>query len=237
MFSIGISNQVTWAPADVASQVVLAKSSVVTRMLLAFIDIDTVQPAVVFIAKFAFTKRLAVLHSACAMGSALYPVARTFTHKIDTLLVKGAVGVVQAVHLNASPVLVIWVTGVKGILRTSTLPLVVDNSTGSIGATRFFAWIDALGDSVLVAGCVQGTVNVPPGALSGVGAPREAVPNESLRAAAQEATHGVLADARRVARVVHALVDIFAAVVNVVEARLAGAVVERADLVHLAVAV
>lgn len=39
LFSIGISNQVTWAPADVASQVVLAKSSVVTRMLLAFIDI------------------------------------------------------------------------------------------------------------------------------------------------------------------------------------------------------
>lgn len=93
MFSIGISNQVTWAPADVASQVVLAKSSVVTRMLLAFIDIDTVQPAVVFIAKFAFTKCLAVLHSARAMGSALYPVARTFTHKIDTLLVERAVGI------------------------------------------------------------------------------------------------------------------------------------------------
>lgn len=102
----------------------------------------------------------------------------------------------------------------------------VDNSAGSIRATRFLTWIDALGHSVLVTGCIQGTVDVPSGALARVGTSREAISDESLRAATQEAADSVLADARRVARVVYAFVNVFAAVVNIMEARLAGAVVE-----------
>lgn len=93
MLAVGISHQVARAPANVASQVVFAMCSVVARMLLALINIDAVQPAVVFITEFAFTERLAVLDSACAVGSTLHPVARTFAHKIYALLVERAVSI------------------------------------------------------------------------------------------------------------------------------------------------
>lgn len=94
LLAVGISHQVAGAPANVASQVVFAMGSVVARMLLALINIDAVQPAIVFITEFAFTECLAVLDSARAVGSALHPVTRTFAHKIDTLLVERAVSVV-----------------------------------------------------------------------------------------------------------------------------------------------
>lgn len=238
LFSVSISNQVAGASTDVASRIVFANGSVVARVLLAFVRIDTGQPAVVLVAQLALAEGLAVLHGAGAVRATLHPVTGAFTDKMNTFLVDGAVCIVKAVHLNTAPVLVIWVARVECTSRAGTLLLVVHNSAGRIRATGlFFTRIDALGHAVLIAGSIQWAVGISSGTFAGVGAAGETISDEALRAAADKAADRVLTDAGCVARVVQALVDVFAAVLDRVEARLAGAVVEGAQLVHLAVAV
>lgn len=238
MFSVSISNQVAGASTDVASRIVFANGSVVAWVLLAFIRINAGQPAVVLVAQLALAEGLAVLHGAGAVRATLHPVTGAFTNKMNTFLVEGAVCIMKAVHLNTAPVLVIGVARVECTSRAGTLLLVVHDSACRIRAAGlFFTWIDALGHAVLVTGSVQRAVGISSGTFARVGAAGEAVPNEALRAAADKAANRVLTDAGGVARVVQAFVDIFAAVLDRVEARLAGAVVEGAQLVHLAVAV
>lgn len=238
LLSVSVTNQVAGAPTDVASRIVFANGSVVTWVQLAFVRINTGQPAVVLVAQLALAEGLAVLHGARAVGPTLHPVTRAFTNEMNTLLIEGTVGIVKAVHLNTAPVLVIGVARVECTSRAGTLLLVIYHGARSIGATRlFFAWIDALGYAVLVTGCVQRAVRISSGTFARVGAAREAVSNEALGAAAHKAADRVLADAGGVARVVQAFIDIFTAVLHRVEARFAGAVVERAQLVNLAVAV
>lgn len=238
LLSIGIPNKVVWTAADVASQIVLAGGSVMTRVLLAFVHIDTDEPSIVLITEGALAKRLSVFHRAGAMGAALHPVAGAFTHKVDTFLVLGTICIVQTVHLNTAPVLVIWVTRIECVLGAPTLSLVADHSASSIEATTFFLTrINALGNTVLVTGCVQRTVNVPTGTLSGIAASREPITNEAIRAAARKTADGVLADARRMARIICALVNVFTAVLHSLEARFTRAVIKGAYLMNLAISI
>lgn len=210
LFSVSISNEVAGASTDVASRVVFTNGSVVAWVLLAFIRIDTGQPAVVLVAQLALAEGLAVFHSAGAVRATLHPVTGAFTNKMNTFLVEGAVCIVKAVHLNTAPVLVIGVARVECTSRAGTLLLVVHNSACRIRATGlFFARIDALGHAILVTGCVQWAVGISSGTFARIGAAREAVTNEALWAAADKAANRVLADTSGVAWVVQALVDIW----------------------------
>lgn len=227
LFSISIANQVAGASTNVASRIVFTNGSVVTWVLLAFVRIDTGQPAVVLVAQLALAEGLAVLHGARTMRATLHPVTGAFTNKMNTFLVERAVCIMKAVHLDTAPVLVIGVTRVECTSRAGTLFLVVHHSAGSIWATGlFFTRIDALGDAILVTGSIERAVGISSGTFAGVGAAREAIPDKALRAAADKATNGVLADAGGVARVVQTFVNIFTAVLHRVEARFTGAVVE-----------
>lgn len=227
LFSVSVSNQVAGASTNVTSRIVFTNGSVVARVLLAFVRIDTSQPAVVLVAQLALAKGLAVLHGARTVGATLHPITGAFTNKMNTFLVEGAVCIMKAVHLNTTPVLVIGVTRVECTSRAGTLFLVVHYSAGGIGATGlFFTRIDALGDAVLVTGSIERAVGISSGAFTRVGAAREAIPNKALRAAADKAADGVFANAGGVAWVVQAFVDIFTAVLHRMEARFTGAVVE-----------
>lgn len=238
LLSISIPDQVAGASTDVASRIVFANGSVVAWVHLTFISVNTIQSSIVLIAQLAFTKSLAILHRTSTMRSTLYPITRTFTNKMNTFLVQRAVCIMKAVHLNTTPVLVVRVARVKSTSRTGTLPLVVHYSARCIRSTRlFFTRIDALRHSILVTGCIQRAVRIASRTFARVGAAREAISNKALRAATYEAADGVLTDSSGMARVVQALIDIFAAMFHCMEAWLARTVVERAQLVHLAVTV
>lgn len=238
LLSVGIANQIAGASTDVASRIVFTYGSVVAWVLFAFIGINANESSVVLVSQLAFTESLAVLDGTGTMGSTLYPVTRAFTNEMNTFLVDWAVRVMEAVHLNTAPVLVVRITRVQGTSRTNTLSLVVHYSAGCVWSTRlFFARIDALGHAVLVTGSVQWAIRIASWTFAGVRATREPVSDESFWTAAHKASDSVLADASGMAWVVQALVNIFAAVFHCVEARFAGTVVKGAELVHLAVTV
>lgn len=169
LLSVGIANQIAGASTDVASRIVFTYGSVVARVLFAFISINANESSVVLVSQFAFTESLAVLDSTGTMGSTLYPVTRAFTNEMNTFLVDWAVGVMEAVHLNTAPVLVVRIACVQCTSRTNALPLVIHHSTGRIWSTRlFFTRIDALGHAVLVTGSVQRAIRIASWTFAGV---------------------------------------------------------------------
>lgn len=203
LLPVGIANQIAGASTDVASWTVFTYGSVVAWVLFTFISINANESPVVLVSQLAFTESLAVLDGTGAVGSALYPVTRAFANEMNTFLVHWAVGVMQAVHLDTAPVLVIRITRVQGTSRTNTLPLVIHHCAGRIWSTRlFFARIDALGHAILVTGSIQRTIRIASWTFARVRATREPISDESFRTAANEAANGVLADAGGMARVV-----------------------------------
>lgn len=171
LFSIGVTDQVAGTSADVASRIVFTNGSVVAWVHFTFISVNTIQSSIVLIPKLALAKSLAILHRTSTMRSTLYPITRTFTNKMNTLLVERAVCVMKAVHLNTTPVLVIRIACVKCTSGTSALPLVVHDSACCIWPARlFFARIDALGHSILVTSCIDRAVRIASRTFARVGA-------------------------------------------------------------------
>lgn len=237
LLSVSVAHEAGGAPARVAARVVLADGSVVARMLLALVSIDASEPSTVLVARDALAVRLAILDRARSVGPTLHPGARTLADKVDAFFILRAVRVVQAVDSYAAPVPVVRVSGEQPVLGTAALPLVVDDGADTIGSARLFARIDAFRHSVGVAGRIEGTVYVSARALSRIRAARESVADKAFRAAAQKASNRVLALAGLVARTILTFVNVFASVVDGSEARLARAAVQRAQLMHLAVAI
>lgn len=94
-------------------------------VIATLVYVHTAETTVVLEASFATTRSLTITNDAGAVRTTVYSVTGIFADKVETLSVKGAVRVVQTVHLLAARLVIVCVAGKKTNVGTFALHLMV----------------------------------------------------------------------------------------------------------------
>ena len=233
-----IADELGWTSAGVASDDVVAESRVVARLTRTLVDIDAEQGALVFEASVAFARCHTVPDNAGSVSSAVHVVAGTLTDKVHAVFGQMTIGVGKTVDSDAASIPIVWISCEQASLGAVALTAVVDDGADGVGAAGIVcAGVDAPRDAGPIASGVLWTVDVSSRTLSWIRALDESISDESVGTSTREAAERILANCTLMARMLEALVDVFASVRRLLEARFTVTVVERAHLVDLAVVV